>query len=108
MAKNQRQNINIELADGAKDQLEIIRQWNGMTQKELVGRMVNWFCNQDRVSQQVILGQIPDEIAPDVARIMLERIAQADDHPSEPTGGRLSQSNAKSKKQAIKVGEIDV
>ncbi len=103
----QRQNINIELADGAKDQLEIIRQWNGMTQKELVGRLVNWFCQQDRVSQQVILGQIPEEIAPDVARIMLERLAEDDSTQAKaPTGGRLAGSTRKRSKQTVAVGEI--
>jgi hypothetical protein len=71
----QRQNINIELADGAKDNLERVRGRNGMTQKELVARLINWFSAQDHVVQQIILGQIPQEVAPDVARLMLERIA---------------------------------
>ena len=70
-----RQNINIELADGAKDQLERVRGRNGMTQKELVARLINWFSQQDHVVQQIILGQIPQEVAPDVAKLMLERIA---------------------------------
>jgi len=72
-----RQNINIELADGAKDQLERVRSRNGMTQKELVARLINWFSQQDHVVQQIILGQIPQEVAPDVAKLMLERIADA-------------------------------
>jgi len=72
-----RQNINIELADGAKVALERVRQRNGMTQKELVGRLIQWFCAEDEVLQQVILGQIPEAIAPDVARIVLQRIADA-------------------------------
>jgi hypothetical protein len=46
-----------------------------MTQKELVGRLITWFCQQDRVIQQVVLGQIPEEIAPDVAALVLERLA---------------------------------
>lgn len=80
----QRQNLNIELADGSKEQLESIRSWNGMTQKELVGRLITWFCTQDRVIQQVILGQIPDEIAPDVAALVLERLAaQRDGAPAD-------------------------
>lgn len=70
-----RQNINIELAEGNKERLEMLRHWNGMTQKELVGRIINWFCDQDRVSQQIILGQIPQEIAQDVAKLMLEKLA---------------------------------
>ncbi len=75
-----RQNINIELADGAKKQLEHVRSRNGMTQKELVARLINWFSQQDQVVQQIILGQIPAQVAPDVARLMLERIA--DDAPA--------------------------
>lgn len=71
-----RQNINIELAEGAKEQLEQVRARNGMTQKELVARLINWFSGQDHVVQQIILGQIPSEVAPDVATLMLERIAE--------------------------------
>ena len=59
-----RQNINIELGEGNKDRLEELRGWNGMTQKELVGRLINWFCEQDRVVQQVVLGQIPRRSRP--------------------------------------------
>lgn len=73
-----RQNINIELADGSKQQLEEVRCRNGMTQKEIVGRLINWFCDQDEVIQQIILGQIPKQIAPDVAQIVLKRLADAD------------------------------
>lgn len=71
-----RQNINIELADGVKELLESVRASNGMTQKELVARLVGWFCEQDRVVQQIILGQIPSEIAPDVAKLMLNRLSE--------------------------------
>ena len=71
-----RQNINIELGEGTKNQLEIVRDRTGMTQKELVGRIINWFAQQDRTVQQIILGQIPQEIAVDVAKLMLERMAR--------------------------------
>ena len=71
-----RQNINIELADGAKEQLEEIRTRTGMTQKELVARLIDWFASQDRVVQQIILRQIPDEIAADVAKMMLEKMSR--------------------------------
>ncbi|QQE13803.1 hypothetical protein JD969_10170 [Planctomycetota bacterium] len=84
-----RQNLNIELAFGNKERLEKLRDWNGMTQKELVSRVLTWFCVQDRVVQQIILGQIPSEIAPDVAELLLKRLAQInntdiddDDRPS--------------------------
>lgn len=78
-----RQNINIELADGVKELLESVRASNGMTQKELVARLVGWFCEQDRVVQQIILGQIPSEIAPDVAQLMLNRLVSEADDASE-------------------------
>ncbi|WP_432798534.1 hypothetical protein [Poriferisphaera sp. WC338] len=70
-----RQNLNIELAHGSKEKLEKLRDWNGMTQKELVSRIMGWFCMQDRVVQQIILGQIPSEIAPDVAQLLLRKLA---------------------------------
>ncbi|QDU32031.1 hypothetical protein KS4_00590 [Poriferisphaera corsica] len=69
-----RQNLNIELTATNKDRLEKLRNWNGMTQKEMVSRVLGWFCDQDRVVQQIILGQIPEDIAPDVATLMLKRM----------------------------------
>lgn len=86
-----RQNLNIELAEGAKAQLEAVRAWNGMTQKEMVSRLVNWFCRQDRVLQQVILGQIPEEIAPDVAVLLLQRLAAMPTGEPGQGGGGSSQ-----------------
>jgi len=71
----QRQNVNVELADGSKMQLERVRRRNGMTQKELMSRLINWFCTQTEITQQAVLGQIPREIAPDVAKMVLERLA---------------------------------
>ena len=106
-----RQNINIELAEGCKDALEAVRNWNGMTQKELVGRLISWFCEQDRVIQQVILGQIPPEIAPDVARIVLEKL-QGIKSETSGFGGRLAQNGLSgqstngSEKVSALVGEI--
>lgn len=106
-----RQNINIELGEGSKDALEAIRKGNGMTQKELVGRLIGWFCDQDRVIQQVILGQIPEEIAPDVARIVLEKLIIAKGE-APGFGGRLAgngrsdRSTNGSEKVSSLVGEI--
>lgn len=85
-----RQNVNIELAEGSKQRLEQLRQWNGMTQKELVSRVIHWFCDQDRVLQQVILGQIPAEIAPEVAEVILKRMAAG-----EPVGGEGARQGTK-------------
>lgn len=77
-----RQNVNIEVTEEVKDQLEQLRDWNGMTQKEMVSRVLSWFCDQQRVPQQVILGQIPEEIAPDVAATFMKRLAEQ--RPAEP------------------------
>jgi len=95
--KQQRQNLNIELADGNKDQLERVRAWNGMTQKEMVSRLINWFCNQDRVVQQVILGVIPEEIAPDVAQMLLKRLASGAKPGVQQLPGEPSQPDATAK-----------
>ena len=72
-----RQNINIEVAPGCKEQLKQLRQRNGMTQRELTARLIEWFCQQDQVVQQAVLGQIPESIAPDVARMLLARMSDA-------------------------------
>ncbi|QQE13805.1 hypothetical protein JD969_10180 [Planctomycetota bacterium] len=65
-----RANINIELTTESINLLQEIRNWNGMTRKELVTRLIDWFINQDRVIQSIILGQIPSEIAPDLIDIL--------------------------------------
>ena len=98
-----RQNINIELGEGNKERLEQLRSWNGMTQKEMVGRVINWFCTQDRVIQQIVLGQIPEEIAPDVASVLLNRMAERSG--SADRGGR-SDASVEAAADAI-VGERD-
>ena len=72
-----RQNINIEVIPGCKEQLKQLRQRNGMTQRELMARLIEWFCQQDQVVQQTVLGQIPESIAPDVARMLLARMSDA-------------------------------
>ncbi len=98
-----RQNLNLELTPDAKEAIEKVRAWNGMTQKELVGRLVSWFGRQDRVIQQVILGQIPEQIAPDVARLMLQRLAAG--QPS--TGDRLRAADGPAEAESASlVGEI--
>ena len=71
-----RANINIELTPQSISTLQEIKNWNGMTRKGLVTRLVDWFVNQDRVIQAIILGQIPAEIAPDIIDILQLRKMQ--------------------------------
>ena len=71
-----RTNTNIELPTSCIPKLQEIRDWNGMTRKELVSRLIVWFCDQDQVIQSLVLGQIPSEIAPDVVEILLLRLKQ--------------------------------
>jgi len=47
----------------------------GMSQREMTKRVYEWLMAQDEVVRAAVLRQIPKSVAPDVARIVLERMA---------------------------------
>ena len=68
-----RRNVNIELTERNHQQLKRVRARTGMTQKVMVGRLIDWFCEQDEAVQALVLGQLPASVAPVVARTVLDR-----------------------------------
>ena len=61
--------IQVYISNETKRVIEATCGRTGMTQVEMFGRLARWFADQDAVIQQTILGQIPAEISPDVARL---------------------------------------
>lgn len=47
----------------------------GMAQKVVVTKIFNWFLDQDPTIQLSVLGMFPESIAPDIARLILQRMA---------------------------------
>jgi hypothetical protein len=66
----------IELTTAARDQLSELCESNGMTQVAVLSRLVQWFAGQPQIIQAGILGHYPAELAVDVAKLILDRMAQ--------------------------------
>lgn len=75
---SEREIIKIAVTPEAKAAIETAGERYGMSQIELASRAYTWFSEQDEVVQTAILGLLPDELAPDVARLALRRIAESE------------------------------
>lgn len=60
----------------AKRAIERISAHTGIPEIQLCSRMFRWFGTQDDVTQAAILGLLPPSIAPDVAKLVLERMSK--------------------------------
>ena len=67
--------VRIELTPDAKRRLMDISKRFGMTQISATSRLVEWFAGQSEAVQAAILGQYPSEIEGDVAKLILQKIA---------------------------------
>jgi ABC-type maltose transport system permease subunit len=67
----------IELENSTRKGLDEATERNGMTQVALLSRVVAWFTSQPKDVQIMILGLVPDEISPDVATVILKRMAES-------------------------------
>lgn len=84
MKRNIRQ---IELSDDAFEAIEGLRQRNGMTQKEMIARIVTWIARLDSAAQQLVLGRLPADYAADAAQRLAQgalAIAQGRDGAGQP------------------------
>ncbi|MEM9883476.1 MAG: hypothetical protein AAF800_11210 [Planctomycetota bacterium] len=50
----------------------------GMSQREAGSRLFAWFNKQSPLIRRHIFEPLPDDVAPDIARIILERMAEQD------------------------------
>ena len=62
-------------ADAVDEFTEFYRKL-GMSQREAGSRIFAWFNQQSPLIRQHILQPMPEEVAPDIARIILERMAE--------------------------------
>lgn len=67
--------VRIELTPDAKRRLMDVSKRFGMTQIAATSRLVEWFAGQSELVQAAILGQYPSEIESDVARLILQKMA---------------------------------
>lgn len=74
----ERQIIKIAVSPKAKQAIEAMCERYGMSQIELAGRLYQWAAEQEEVVQAAILGILPDDVAPDIARLVLRRLAEGE------------------------------
>lgn len=88
MAVSKDESMRIRWDADEKKRLDELWQAKKVSQQEAVVQVLRWFARQDDLFQSIILGQIRPDSVPDVARIVLERMAH--DHPSDAqtTSGR--------------------
>jgi hypothetical protein len=67
---------NIDLSPQAKQAVARSTVVFKMKKRDLVATVLTWFTEQDEVVQRIVLGHIPASMAPDVARMLLERLAE--------------------------------
>lgn len=68
--------IRIELTEQGAEAFGAIYRKRGMLQLTVIDRLTAWVDAQPESVQAAILDMYPGEIAPDVARVMLERMAK--------------------------------
>ncbi len=76
--------IKIAVEHSAKQSIDEACRRYGMSQIELASRVYRWFAEQDETIQAAILDILPEDVAPDIARLLLERLAEesSEDQPS--------------------------
>jgi hypothetical protein len=67
--------MRIELSGPAKSKLSTLSDRHGMTQVAMMSRVVEWFASQGDLIQSAVLGRYPSEVEPDVAKLILKRMA---------------------------------
>ena len=57
-------------------QVRTVSDAQGMTQFALLSRLMEWFLAQDEATQAVAAGLFPEGIKPEVAKLILKRLAK--------------------------------
>lgn len=78
---SEREIIKIAVTPEAKRAIDASAARYGMSQIEMASRVYRWFSEQDEMVQATILDILPRSVAADVARIVLEQLAERDDDP---------------------------
>ena len=67
--------VRIELTPNAKQRVNEMCEKSGMTQVAMLSRLVEWFANQSEMIQAAVLGHYPSELAGDISKLILKRMA---------------------------------
>jgi hypothetical protein len=78
MATPKRAIVRLQLNLSAKKKLDDLCGTRGMTQLTVMSRLVDWFTDQDDVTQTAVLSRLaPESLAP-MARKMLDKLARGE------------------------------
>jgi hypothetical protein len=66
--------VRIELTPAAKAAYARVAERTGRTQISTTSRLMEWFSHQSPGLQAAILGQYPDDMQTDIARMLLDRL----------------------------------
>ena len=70
--------ISVEVTPEAKAAIDAVSESTGVDMKRIASRMYEWFARQDEITQKSILGLLPKGMEPDLARLLLERLANGE------------------------------
>ena len=65
----------VQLSDIAGESLDAIAAETRLNKKLILERILRWVGSQDEVVRAAVLGTLPPSVAPDVARLVLERMS---------------------------------
>jgi hypothetical protein len=68
--------MRIDVSPGVSEALEAVVKRVGSTSISVQSRVVDWLCAQDGVAQATVLGLYPSTEQPDVATLVLKRMAK--------------------------------
>lgn len=66
----------LRLLPELKDSFDRVCDEKGISRVVAANRLIKWFADQDGLFQSIILDQLPDDSVPDVARVILKRLAR--------------------------------
>jgi hypothetical protein len=87
--KESRQIIKINVPASAKKIVAALAMREDMTEQGVAGRIYAWFARQPELVQRVVLGQITEEMLPDLKDRLVEALSRPDQD-----GGRSGRKSA--------------
>ena len=74
-------NLHVRLSDAEKDRLTAALESKRVTQQNAIRHLVLWALDQDTLTQSLLFGQIPEDCRGQIARLMLDRMAEPSARP---------------------------
>lgn len=65
--------VSVHLSPEAKDDLDRVCDYRGMTIKSLLGRLITWFVDLDRTEQSIVLRQVEQSDVKELADLIAKR-----------------------------------